>query len=68
VYGGRKFATAVLWNREFNVTCREPFLLRAFPFVVQQLTADLRMSDPASWDLFNLTINTVQFTKMRWTW
>lgn len=61
VYGGTRGRTAVLWNQGFNITCREHFELNNFPFDTQNLTIELRLNDPKTWDDYRLTVNVVQF-------
>lgn len=63
VYWGSPGATAVMWNRSYNITCRERFELQDFPFDMQELTVELRLNDPKTWDLFDLCVSMVQFHK-----
>jgi len=63
IYGGKEGMTALMWNGMFYSTCRERFEMYDFPFDWQDLTLDLRLNDPKTWDDFDLTVNTVQFHK-----
>jgi len=62
-YGGTSHGSAFMWNKAFSVTCRERFELQNFPFDIQDLTLDFRLNDPRTWDLFDLSIVSVQFHK-----
>lgn len=63
VYGGAKGFTAVMWNRAYVCTCREHFELQDFPFDQQDLTLEIRLNSPKTWELFDLSVNAVQFHK-----
>lgn len=63
VYGGKPGMTALMWNQEFKVKCREVFELHDFPFDTQELQVELRLNDSKTWDLYDLTVNNVQFHK-----
>jgi hypothetical protein len=47
----------------YSIVCRERFELDHFPFDSQDLSLDLRLNDPKTWDLYNLTVNAVQFNR-----
>ena len=53
----------IMWNCGYRITCREIFELEAFPFDCNDLTLQLRLNDPQTWDKFDLTIQIVQFNK-----
>lgn len=61
VYGGKSSFTAVMWNKQFNCTCRQRFDIKDFPFDHQNLSIELRLNSPRTWDKFNLTVNLIQF-------
>ncbi|KAF0690009.1 Aste57867_18571 [Aphanomyces stellatus] len=62
VYGGRLGRpTYVMWNRSLHVKLRERWELGHFPFDIQDLSLDLRLNDAKSWDVFDLTVASVQF-------
>ena len=63
VYGGELGKTSVMWNCGYKGTCKELFELHNFPYDVQDLTLEFRLNCPKTWDLFDLTINSVQFKK-----
>jgi hypothetical protein len=52
-----------MWNCGFRCICREIFELQAFPFDTNELTLQLRLNSPLTWDLFDLTVQVVQFNK-----
>jgi hypothetical protein len=52
---------AVMFNQGYLVTCREHFELENFPFDKQDLTMELRLDNPRSWDGFDLCVHSVQF-------
>jgi len=62
-YGGTANGTALMWNKAFSITCRERFELQSFPFDMQDLSLEFRLNDPRCWDLYDLTIVSVQFHK-----
>lgn len=62
-YGGTPNGTALMWNKAFTMTCRERFELQSFPFDMQDLSLEFRLNDPHTWDLYDLTIVSVQFHK-----
>ncbi|KAG1679094.1 hypothetical protein FOA52_000449 [Chlamydomonas sp. UWO 241] len=47
LYGGTPGRTALLWNQEYKIKCRERFELHNFPFDVQDLSLELRLNDPS---------------------
>lgn len=61
VYGGETDNTGVLWNKLYNVVCREAFELHDFPFDCQRLQIELRNNSTSTWDLFDVRVNAVQF-------
>ena len=61
IYGGIPKEAAILYNVGYMCTCKELFELQNFPFDVQDLQLELRLNDSKTWDLYNLTINQVQF-------
>jgi len=63
VYGGELTKTAIMWNCGYKATCKELFELKNFPYDVQVLTLEFRLNCPKTWDLYDLTINTLQFNK-----
>ncbi len=63
VYGGEKGETAVLWNKGYCLTCKAHFEFQNFPFDHQELKIQLRLNDLRQWELFNLSVSTVQFHK-----
>ena len=62
-YGSKKESNYVMWNKLYEVTCRERFELHNFPFDLQDLHVELRLNDPKTWDAYDLTVHTVQFHK-----
>jgi hypothetical protein len=64
IYGGFKGHTLIMWNQGYRVTCRERFELEHFPFDSNDLSMDLRLNDPITWDLYDLQIDIVQFNKI----
>lgn len=52
-----------MWNCGYRATCKELFELETFPYDVQDLTLEFRLNSPKTWDLYDLTINSVQFSK-----
>ena len=63
IYGGFKNKTMVMWNCGYRCICREIFELQAFPFDSNELSLQLRLNSPLTWDLFDLTVQVVQFNK-----
>ena len=61
IYGENPKEAAVLYNVGYMCTCKELFELHNFPFDMQDLQLELRLNDSQTWDLYNLTINQVQF-------
>ena len=56
LYSGVPGRTALMWNREYRVECRNRFDLHNFPFDSQTLPIELRLNDPRSWDKFDLQV------------
>jgi hypothetical protein len=52
-----------MWNCGYKATCKELFELKNFPYDVQVLTLEFRLNCPKTWDLYDLTINSLQFNK-----
>lgn len=63
VYGGDEGNTALLWNKGYKFKCMESFELQDFPFDHQDLQLNFRQNNSKTWDLFDLTVNIVQFHK-----
>lgn len=55
--------TYVLWNKLYDVTCRERFEVEDFPYDNQDLQIELRLNDPLTWNEYDLTVHMVQFHK-----
>jgi hypothetical protein len=53
--------TFVMLTKRYSNVCRERFELEHFPFDTQELTVELRLNDPKTWDLYNLSVHCVQF-------
>jgi hypothetical protein len=53
--------STILWNCQYLLELRSHFRLQAFPFDQQELLLEIRMDDPRTWDLFDLTVCCVQF-------
>jgi hypothetical protein len=52
---------AAMWNQGYLCTFREHFELQNFPFDSQDLTMELRLDNPRTWDLYDLSIHSVLF-------
>jgi len=63
IYGGFPGKTLIMWNRGYRCVCREIFELNAFPFDSNELSLQLRLNDPLTWDIYDLTVQVVQFNK-----
>lgn len=64
VYGGDRGATAIGWNRGYKLKCSFAFNFKYFPFDHQELTLELRLNDPRTWDRYDLTVSNVQFYRL----
>eukprot|EP01040_Poterioochromonas_malhamensis_P001529 gene1529-1619_t len=63
IYGGEHGRTAVLANQSFTAIVRARFVLHHFPFDLQNLTLDFKLHDARTWNMFTLSINSLQFYK-----
>ena len=54
---------AVMMNIGYIATFSEHFELENFPFDTQMLTIDLRLDNPNTWNMFDLSVHAVMFHK-----
>lgn len=61
VYGGE--TPAMMYNQAFQAVYKQVFPLHYFPFDVQQLRIELQQNDARVWDLYDLSVCTIQFKR-----
>lgn len=61
VYGGQ--TPACMFNQAFEAEYKQVFALHSFPFDVQKLSIELQQNDSRVWDMYDLSVCTVQFKR-----